>query len=267
MFLRRIFTIPATAALCASLAACLPQTPSLLNDARPAQPSITVQGMKVPGTDPRYADARELRLKVRELADQLVAEMRDRSLSGVVAMPVSFVNLDDFKETSAFGRLLGEQLYFELNQRGYPVREYRIETAVRVKKKEGEFILSRERGSVPAESAVVIVGTYSKGPGAVFVNARLVRPSNGRVLRTASMVFEANETVNTLLRTGVNSTDEESGLAARHLRETNAGTGAFTNATGKEISDGLMRIRDFNTAVLPPPPPALTPFDRGEDVH
>ncbi|MDR0827604.1 MAG: hypothetical protein LBN33_06985 [Desulfovibrio sp.] len=254
MFLRYIFTIPAAAALCASLAACLPQSPSLLNDGRPVPAPVTVQGMKVPGTDPRYAAARELRLKVRELADQLVAEMRDRSLSGVVAMPVSFVNLDDFKETSAFGRLLGEQLYFELNQRGYPVREYRMETAVRVKEKEGEFILSRERGSVPAESAVVIVGTYAKGPGAVFVNARLVRPSNGRVLRTASMVFEGNETVNTLLRTGVNSTNDES--AARHLRETGAGAG-----------DGLMHIRDFNTAVLPPPPPEPTPFDQGADVH
>ncbi|MDR1490085.1 MAG: hypothetical protein LBS65_06320 [Desulfovibrio sp.] len=247
----------ALAAVCAAVSACA-QPPSLLDDGRQKPPSITIQGMKVPGPDPNYTAARELRLKVRELADQLVAEIRDPSLAGTVALPVSFVNLDDFSETSAFGRLLGEQIYFEFNQRGFPVREYRIENSVSVKKKEGEFILSRRRGSVPARSSLAVVGTYARGPGAIFVNARLVKPSNGQVLRTASMVFEANETVNTLLHRGVS-------------RETTArriGAGsARTGAVGTGETQGTMRISDFDAAVHPPAPPPLTPFDLGEDVH
>ncbi|MDR3176196.1 MAG: hypothetical protein LBU06_06660 [Desulfovibrio sp.] len=256
--MRPYFIIAALAALCAALSACA-RPASLLDDGRKKPPSITVQGMEVPGPDPNYTAARELRLKVRELADQLVAEIRDPSLAGTVALPVSFVNLDDFGETSAFGRLLGEQIYFEFNQRGFPVREYRIENSVRVKKKEGEFILSRRRGSVPAQSSLAVVGTYAKGPGAVFVNARLVRPSNGRVLRTASMVFEANETVNSLLHRGVSKGETA-------VRRIGAG-GAGASVEGAGGTQTAMRISDFDAAVRPSDPLPLTPFDRGEDVH
>lgn len=189
--------------------------------------------------NPNYTDARELKLKMRELAEQLVANMEDCSLKGAVALPTSFVSLNDFNETSAFGRLVSEQLFHELNQRGYPVREYRIPGSVRVKK-EGEFFLSRELGNVNAKSSVVIVGTYSPTPDAVFVNARLVRPKDGRVLRTANLVLENNPTL------------------ARMLR--------MSGGTHK-ASSGSLRIRDYETAVRPPAPASASPFDQGEDIH
>ncbi|MDR1946260.1 MAG: hypothetical protein LBQ51_03740 [Desulfovibrio sp.] len=225
--------------------------PTLL-ESSPNRSDITVTGMRVPGPDPGYAAARELKLKVRELAEQLVAEMRDHSLRGTVALPVSFVNLDNFDETSAFGRLVAEQLYFELNQRGYPVREYRLDNSVRIRRREGEFFLSRERGSVAPQSSVVIVGTYSRTPGAVFVNARLVRPKDGRVLRTADMVLEANETVGALLNSGVSRS------MPAHSRTAKVASGG---------GSGTMRIRDFDIAVRPGDPVDITPFDRGEDIH
>jgi hypothetical protein len=222
-----------------------------LSEKAPDRPNITVGGMTVPAPAPGYTSARELKLKVRELADQLVAEMRDHSLQGTVALPVSFVNLDDFGETSSFGRLIAEQLYFELNQRGYPVREYRLDNSVSMSRREGEFFLSRERGPVAPRSSVVVVGTYARSPGAVFVNARLVRPGDGRVLRTADMVIEVDDTVAALLNSGV----------SRHAR-THARVGK--NASGGNAG---MRIRDFDVAVRPDDVVETTPFDRGEDIH
>jgi hypothetical protein len=228
--------------------------PSLLENTS-NRPNITVSGMTVPAPDPGYTAARELKLQMRELADQLVAEMRDQSLRGSVALPVSFVNLDNFNETSAFGRLLAEQLYFELNQRGYPVREYRLDESVHVRRQEGEFFLSRERGPVAPRSSVVVVGTYSRSPGAVFVNARLVRPSDGRVLRTADMVLEANETVVALLNSRV------SRHTSGHARPGKNASGGSAGTTAG------MRIRDFDMAVRPDDLVETTPFDRGEDIH
>ncbi|MDR2125141.1 MAG: hypothetical protein LBP38_09240 [Desulfovibrio sp.] len=226
------------------------EKPSLLENTS-NRPNITVSGMTVPAPDPGYTAARELKLQVRELADQLVAEMRDPSLRRSVALPVSFVNLDNFGETSAFGRLIAEQLYFEFNQRGYPVREYRLDEAVRVRRRHGESFLSRERGPVAPHSSVVVVGTYSRSPGAVFVNARLVRPNDGRVLRTADMVLEANETVVALLNSGVSRS------APDHARKGKSTSGATAG----------MRIRDFDMAVRPDDIQETTPFDRGEDIH
>ena len=203
--------------------------------------------------NPHYTDARELKLKVRELAEQLVANMQDCSLQGLVALPTSFVNLDNFNQTSAFGRLMAEQLFFELNQRGYPVREYRLPGSIRVLPKSGEFALSRDLGALAAKSGVVIVGTYSNARDAVFVNARLLHPGDGRVLRTANLVLEQNPTLKQLLRPS-------------SVGGTSTATGGRASSGGK-TADGTMRIRDFKGAVRPERAVAATPFDLGEDIH
>jgi TolB-like protein len=213
-------------------------------DNRPQTASRTIEGIHYTAPDPNYADARELKLKVRELTEQLVADMQDCSLQGSVVLPTSFVNLDDFNETSAFGRLIGEQLFYELNQRGYPVREYRMSGNIQPREKAGEFALSRELGKISAQS--VIVGTYAWANNAVFVNARLVHPGNGKVIRTANLVIESNPTIESML-----------GNKARN----NKATGGTT------VADGTMNIRDFDTVMNPPPSQNLTIIDIGKDIH
>ena len=220
------------------------------SDNRPQTESRTIEGVKYDPQDADYVDARELKLKVRELGEQLVADMKDCSLQGTVALPTSFVNLNNFNESSDFGRLVGEQLFFELNQRGYPVREYRMSGNIQPRAKAGEFALSRELGTVSARSgnAVVIAGTYSQANNAVFVNARLVRPKDGRVLRTANVVIETNPTIRRM-------------LAAKSF------SGAGGAGKGSGMADGTMRIRDFDRAMNPPPPQSLTAIDKGQDIH
>lgn len=214
--------------------------------------AILVPGVKYERMNADYVDARELKLKIRELSEQLVTQMEDCSLKGTVALPVSFVNLNNFNETSAFGRLIGEQLFFELNQRGYPVREYRIPGAIRVTERAGEFYLSREIGGLSPAGSVVIVGTYSTAPGAVFINARLVRPGDGRVLRTANLVLQTNDTVNKLLRMTASG-----GMFSSGSSRSSAGA----------AGDCSLDIRDFDEATRPKTPTNLTPFDQGEDIH
>ena len=215
-------------------------------DSRPQTASRTIEGVRYKAPDPAYADARELKLKLRELSDQLVADMQDCSLQGSVALPTSFVNLDDFNETSAFGRLIAEQLFHELNLRGYPVREYRMSGNIQPRTRAGEFALSRELGRLSARTgqAVVIVGTYAQGNNAVFVNARLVRPKDGRVIRTANLVMESNPTIERML-----------GSKSRNMKG------------GSTVADGTMNIRDFDTAMRPQEPQNLTFIDKGEDIH
>ena len=205
---------------------------------------VLIPGEKRKAQNRTYVDARELRLKIRELGEQLIADIRDCSLQGTVALPVSFVNLDDFKTTSSLGRLIAEQLFYEFNQRGFPIREYRIPGSISIRPTEGEFYLSRDLGnlSVHSSGSVVIVGTYSGDSRAVFINARLVRPRDGRVLRTASIVLEGNPLIGRLLRN-----------------------------TGKKYDVGEMRIRDYMRTTEPlgggGASGNVTPFDRGEDIH
>ncbi len=140
--------------------------------------------------DPAYVDAQELKLKIRELADQMLATTDNSRLYGLVAMPTSFVDLDNKARTSTFGNLIGESLIYEFNQRGFPVREYRLTGNIDVILGQGDFALLR-KGLVSTEGkwAALVVGTYYRDKDAVFVNARLVRAHDGLVLRTGQLVL------------------------------------------------------------------------------
>ena len=159
-------------------------------------------GRERPLPNPDHVDAREFKLQVRELAEQLLANIQQSELRGKVGMPTSFVNQDNFEQSSAFGRYIAEQMYHEFNQRGFAVRDYRI-GAQRIKMREGEgdFYLTRERGSVAVTDRhnVVLVGTYYQDGKNVFINARLIRPSDGLVYRTGQMVMQITPTTKIML--------------------------------------------------------------------
>ncbi|GAB6176477.1 FlgO family outer membrane protein [Desulfobaculum senezii] len=136
------------------------------------------------------AAAQELRLKIRELAAQLLADGPD--LGGAVTIPVSFVNQDNFMRTSSFGRFVAEQMFHELSRRGIPVREYRTMPTVATYPANGEFVLTRdmERAAPQVQPGLVLAGTYYFDENSLFVNARLFRPTDGVVARTASALIQ-----------------------------------------------------------------------------
>lgn len=159
-------------------------------------------GRERPVPDPNYVDAREIKLQVRELADQLLSNIQQHELRGKVGMPTSFVNQDNFEQSSAFGRYIAEQMYHEFNQRGFPVREYRIAGQnIRMEEGVGDLYLSRDKGKVAVsdKANVVLVGTYYQDGNNVFINARLIRPSDGLVYRTGQMVMRITPTTKTML--------------------------------------------------------------------
>ena len=165
-------------------------------------PDLNGQYTLIPG-GPRPAppqgviEAQELKLKVREMASQLLDTWPNQSLAGVVAVPTTFVSLDNFNESSGLGRYLAEALYYEFNTRGFAAREYRTNGAIRLEPGQGEFALSRALPDLKIDKdwAALVVGTYYRDVDAVFVNARMIRPSDGLVLRTAQLVLPMNDLV------------------------------------------------------------------------
>ncbi|MEG2005091.1 MAG: FlgO family outer membrane protein, partial [Bilophila sp.] len=152
------------------------------------------QGSPRQAPNPATAEAQELRLKVRELAAQLLETRTNEGLAGLVALPTSFVNLNNFAETTPFGRYISEAMFYEFNQRGVSVREYRLDGSIRMLEGSGEFALTRNLPSLATTQTwgAVLVGTYLREQNGLFVNARLVRPSDGMVLRTAQLVLGTN---------------------------------------------------------------------------
>ena len=156
---------------------------------------LLVPGGPKPSPDPRFVQAQELKLKVREMVDQMLDTWPNDALKDIVAVPASFVSLDDFNQTSGFGRYLAEAMYYEFNQRGVSVREYRFPGVIETRPGEGEFALSRALSKIRVRQdwAAVVLGTYYRDRDALFVNARMVRASDGMVLRTAQIVLPMND--------------------------------------------------------------------------
>ncbi|MEW5772014.1 MAG: FlgO family outer membrane protein [Thermodesulfobacteriota bacterium] len=180
-------------------------------------------------------DARELRLRVRELASQLL-EAGER-LPGAVALPASFVHQDDFNQSSSFGRLVAELLFHELGRRGVPVREYRALPSISPREG-GEFVLSRDPNLVLplGPDAMVVTGTYYFDKRSVYVNARIFRAGDGMVLRTAGLVFSQNETTRTLLARG----------AGVNLRQAYTRFGSFAEAKDQGSLGLALMERDLH---------------------
>ena len=155
-------------------------------------------------TSSGYTDAMEIKLKCREMADQMLATMPNTALEGLVAMPTSFVNKNNTSQSSPLGRLLAESMYYEFNQRGFPTREYRLSGVISSVGGRNDLALaSSQLSAVKGQKwAALLVGTYLVDKDATFVNARLVRASDGLVLRTAQLVLVNTPIVNRLLSDG-----------------------------------------------------------------
>ena len=124
--------------------------------------------------------------------DEAAWEKQDMdALQAVVAMPTAFVDQNNTARSSALGRLLAESLFYEFNQRGFPAREYRLNGAISVQGGREDLALAADQmvSTVGQKWAALVVGTYHVDKDATFVNARLVRASDGLVLRTGQLVL------------------------------------------------------------------------------
>ena len=121
---------------------------------------------------------------IKRIAIELQKDMGGSKNDAIVF--TSLVDLNDFKESSNFGRLFSESLMTELSRRGFKVIEYRGDAVV-TKIKKGEFKLNRARiQDIEDKNTLVLVGTYSKINDYIIVNVRIVEKDTGVLVAAAS---------------------------------------------------------------------------------
>ena len=117
----------------------------------------------------------------------------------------SFVLLDNLKDTSKFGRLLGESMISELHSKGFKVSDFRGRDAILVNKN-GEFYITRDTKKLKDEmsNANILVGTYSNfDQHSMLVNVRIMNFDTGEVISAAKIVYTSDNCA--LLETCVKS--------------------------------------------------------------
>ena len=105
----------------------------------------------------------------------------------------SFVRLDKLKETSEFGRVVGESLINELSNRGFNVIEFRGQMAVSINN-QGEYFISRKPHEIKSQipNTYIVVGTYSRQGGRIILNARVIDNITGKIISSARSTYKHN---------------------------------------------------------------------------
>ncbi len=96
----------------------------------------------------------------------------------------TFVNLDNFEESSRFGRLLQEQIGTRLVQHDYTVKEIHLRNTMKIRPEDGEKMLSRDLSEINPNdpTQALLVGTYHMTNRILYITAKLVNPANRNIL-------------------------------------------------------------------------------------
>lgn len=186
------------AVLLAALAGCA-GAPGLEAAADPAPPADYLQ----PLTTDWEGDS--LIAQNHVAADGMVANLANRLPKGAGILAATFVNRDNFDESSSLGRLLSAQVVTRLAQAGFGVMEVRLRAEMGVRVREGEFVLSRKTAQYARNSfdaAAVLVGGYTVDRETVFVSARVALLETGRVLAAYDFAVPRRGAVKRLLDDG-----------------------------------------------------------------
>lgn len=102
-------------------------------------------------------------------------------------MPIlttTFVDNNDLRKTSQFGRAVQEHMASRFVQLGYQVREIKLADNLYIAPRQGETILSRDlrRLSPDVKAQAILVGTFSRAGHTLYVSARLVDPADGSII-------------------------------------------------------------------------------------
>ena len=117
-------------------------------------------------------------------ADALLRKLHVELAKDNPVLVASFVNIDDLKDSSTFGRTVSEHFASRFNQKGYTTIELKLRTNVFIRQGSGELMLSREVAEISTkhQARAVVVGTYAVASSKVYLTARVVNVADGRVL-------------------------------------------------------------------------------------
>lgn len=180
-------------------------------------------GQKGDSAGPAAGQGAIFHAKINQLGKSLIANASEVVADEYVVAVSTFVSLDNLYATSSFGRYLGEQLLSTLQQSGIEVIEVRKTPGLMVSPSHGEYALSRSMDeiSLVQGAQAVVVGTYAVAGQEIFVNARLLRNEDNRVLSSASLVLPIDGmTANLLANESMPASTRTSKVTIREFQET-----------------------------------------------
>ncbi len=123
-------------------------------------------------------------MAAENLSKQLLIKVSESQPKLSPMIVATFVNMNQLSKSSSFGRLVSEQVSARFSQMQYNIVEIKMRNDVLVKNNQGEFLLTREVKDIASSvnAQAVIVGTYVENTHDVYINLKVVQPTNNIVL-------------------------------------------------------------------------------------
>ena len=112
----------------------------------------------------------------------------------------SIADVQNIETSSALGNIVTDMIRTRLVQDGHATSDMRLGSAVRFDKKQGEFVLSRNRRALvpPPNAAGIVTGTYAVGFEKVYVSIKLISTSDARIVSGADFAVPLLDVVGLL---------------------------------------------------------------------
>jgi TolB-like protein len=134
----------------------------------------------------------DLNKAIIEISSQLLLNISASKQKNNKFVITTFVNLNNFQETSKFARVISESLIDELHTKKFSLIDYRTQEVLSVDSR-GEFTLTRDTSKLRDEipQSLIIVGTYSLiNTNTIVINARIIDNFTSKVISTAKVIYE-----------------------------------------------------------------------------
>ncbi len=138
----------------------------------------------------------------RTAIDKLFSPLDLASVGDSPILVATIVNVNDLRRTAPLGRTLSEQYASQIVVRGFNVKELKLRGDVFVQEGTGELMLSREVQNIARShsASLVLVGTYSAAADMTYINLKLVRTEDGRIVRAYDYALPNDKNVKRLLQ-------------------------------------------------------------------
>lgn len=151
----------------------------------------------------QYTETKEptdLAGEINAAAKQLISA--NPGLTGYDPMiAATFVDIDNLRTSSTFGRISSELFASALSQAGIRMREVKMRDSLFIEQRLGELMLSREiarlRDSYDANS--ILLGTYAQADETLYLNVRIVRTRDAAVLATSELSLPLDNNLRSML--------------------------------------------------------------------
>lgn len=132
----------------------------------------------------------DLNSAITELSNQIlinnIVNQREKKL-----VLTTFVNLNELKKTSIFGRVASESMINELHIRNFQILDFRGQDYISVDNN-GEYHITRDANKLKKQvkNTYILVGTYSLfDQNSIAINARIMDFDTGAVISSGRVIY------------------------------------------------------------------------------